>query len=591
VRNPVRIGEIATSVESGKMFDTWADDFAATWVRANPQLATRTQYFEGALQDEVDRELALTHAFGSTFGERAAQEQAALARRGLDGLRTYAPDDLSTVQRTSAAIVEWNLKNAVANAAFARQRFVFSQMVGLHVGIVSFLTANHPVRNVRDAENYVARLTRVAGCLDAGIAEAVAAAAAGVIPPDFIIERTIAQIDGLTGPAPADNVLVATLVERMREAGVTNVAPARALSLAAEAADVVRDDILPALGRVRAMLADQRPHATAAAGAWALPDGEAFYARELASSTGSSLTADEIHAIGLREVARIESEMDEILGRLGVVGGPLNERIARLNEKVAPVAGPDPRAAILAQIQAVMDDAALRARETFNLVPVAPAVVRREPAFSEKTAAAHYQTPAADGTHPGIYWIPLPTVDPQQPWLGIGLKSTAYHEAIPGHHFQLTIEQESRTLPRFRKRGAFGYDAAYNEGWALYSERLCAESNWYGDDLVGYLGFLHMQLFRARRLVADTGLHAKRWTREQAIAYGLPASEVERYVSWPGQACAYMIGQLRIVEFRERAKARLGKRFAIKDFHDLVLGAGTMPLDVLEAVIDGWDGG
>ncbi len=591
MRNPVRIGEIATSVESGKMFDEWADDFAATWVRANPQLATRTQYFEGAEQDGLDRELTLAHAFGSTFGERAAQQRATLARRGLDELRTHALDDSNDVERTSAAIFAWNLENVVANAAFARHRFVFSQMVGLHVGLVSFLTANHPVRNVRDAENYVARLAHVAGCLDDGIVEATAAASAGVIPPNFILERTIAQIDGLIAPAPAENVLVATFAERLRELGASRVPDARAQQFAAEAADVVRDGILPALARVRALLADQLPRATAAAGAWALPDGEAFYARELASATGSSYSADEIHAIGLREVARIEAEMDEILRKLGYASGSINERVAKLNETLGHVSGADPRAAILTQIQAVMDDAALRARETFNLVPAAPAVVRREPAFSEKSAAAHYQTPAADGTHPGIYWIPLPTVDPQQPWLGIGLKSTAYHEAIPGHHFQLTIEQESPTLPRFRKRGAFGYDAAYNEGWALYSERLCAESGWYGDDLVGYLGFLHMQLFRARRLVADTGLHAKRWTREQAIAYGLPASEVERYVSWPGQACAYMIGQLRIMEIRERAKARLGEPFAVKAFHDVVLAAGTMPLDVLATVVDEWAAG
>lgn len=567
-------------------FDAWSEDFAAAWVRANPQLATRTQYFTGAAQDELDRELALAHTYGMTYGERAAHAQAALARRGLDALKSFDPNALSAVAQTSSAIVEWSLQDAVANAEFAQQRFVFSQMVGLQVALVSFLSAGHPLRNASDAGTYVARLAQVAACLDEGIAEAGAAARAGVIPPAFIIERTIEQIDGLTRPAPADNVLVTTLVERLRE--FPDVPAARADALAAAATEEVRTSILPALARVRELLVEQLPRATDAAGAWALPRGEEYYARALASAAGTSISADEVHALGLREVARIESQMDEILHRLGLNDGSVAERVAQLNARFRYADKPDPRAAILAEIQAVMDDAAERARAAFNLVPSAPAVVRREPAFSEKSAAAHYQTPAADGTHPGIYWIPLPDVDPQMPWLGIGLKSTAYHEAIPGHHFQLTIEQESTALPHFRKRGAFGYNPSFSEGWALYSERLCAESGWYEGDLTGQLGFLQMQLFRARRLVVDTGLHARRWTREAAIAYGLPASEVERYVSWPGQACSYMIGQLRIMELRERAQARRGERYAIKDFHDVVLGGGTMPLDVLANVIERW---
>jgi uncharacterized protein (DUF885 family) len=173
-------------------------------------------------------------------------------------------------------------------------------------------------------------------------------------------------------------------------------------------------------------------------------------------------------------------------------------------------------------------------------------------------------------------------------WLGVGLKSTAYHEAVPGHHFQRTIQQESQELPRYRKLGVFGSNVAYIEGWALYAERLAAENGWYEGDLPGRLGYLQLQLFRARRLVVDTGLHAMKWTRQQVIDYGFTPQETERYIVWPGQACAYMIGQLRILTLREQAKAALGAKFSIKEFHDVVLRGGSVPLDVLAQEVDAW---
>ena len=214
--------------------------------------------------------------------------------------------------------------------------------------------------------------------------------------------------------------------------------------------------------------------------------------------------------------------------------------------------------------------------------------VKREPAFSEKTAAAHYSKPAPDGTLPGIYWIPLADLGPKVSWIGTGLKSTAYHEAIPGHHFQLALQQESQDLPRYRKLGVFGANSAYMEGWALYAERLAAENGWYGDDLRGRLGYLQLQLFRARRLVVDTGLHAKKWTRQQVIDYGFTPQETERYIVLPGQACSYMIGQLRILELREQAKTALGAKFSIKEFHNVILRGGSLPLAVLAQEVDAW---
>jgi len=568
-------------------FDAWAEDFTARWVRQNPQQATRTQYFSGAEQDALDRQLTLAGSFGGTIGVKSAEAAAALARTGLQELERFPAAGLSPQQKTSAAIIRWTLDDAIRGSDFAVNRFVFNQFGGLHLGLVQFLTTTHPIRNRRDVENYLARLTRVAPCLDEGVAEAKSAAAAGVQPPKFILERVLGQLDGFLAVPPEKNVFVQTLGERMALLGDALSAEDRTKFTAA-AEQEVRATVLPAFTRVRALLAAQLPAATDDAGAWRLPRGEAYYASNLASMTTTQKTAAEIHAIGLREVARISGEMETILKQLGYTEGTLQERLEQLNAKLNPPTEPDPRAALLEQVSAAVRDAERRSASVFDLRPKSPVIVKREPAFSEASAAAHYTDPAPDGSAPGIYWLPLADLGPRCTWLGAGLKSTAYHEAIPGHHFQLALQQESTELPRYLKLGIFGANSAYIEGWALYAERLAAENNWYEGDLPGKLGYLNMQLFRARRLVVDTGLHAMKWTRQQVIDYGFTPTETERYIVWPGQACSYMVGQLRILELRERAQAELGARFSIKEFHNVVLRGGSMPLDVLAGEIDAW---
>lgn len=568
-------------------FDTWADDFAARWVRQNPNAATAAQYFSGAEQDALDRQLNLTGVYTDTLGLRAAQANATLAREGLAALDKFPAGTLSSRQRTSAAIIRWTLEDAVSGAKFAQNRFIFDQFNGLHLGLVSFLTGTHPIRNRRDIENYLARLALVAPRIDEGIADAKAAAAAGVLPPRFVIERVLRQLDGFLADPAAKNPLVETLGERIDQLKGAIGAEDRAKLLAAAEAEV-RTTVLPAYGRVRALLAAQLPAATDDAGAWRLPHGAEYYTSNLASLTTTAKTPEEIHALGLREVARIEGDMDAILRQLGYRDGTLQSRIEQLNAKINPPPEPDPRPALLAKVTEVVRDAERRSAEVFDLRPKAPVIVRREPAFSEGSAAAHYANPAPDGSQPGTYWLPLADLGPRVTWLGTGLKSTAYHEAIPGHHFQLALQQESTDLPRYLKLGIFGFNSAYVEGWALYAERLADENGWYEGDLPGRLGFLQLQLLRARRLVADTGIHSMKWTRQQAIDYGFTPQEIERYCVWPGQACAYMIGQLRILELREKAKAALGPKFSLKEFHNLVLGGGSMPLEVLGQEVDRW---
>ena len=287
----------------------------------------------------------------------------------------------------------------------------------------------------------------------------------------------------------------------------------------------------------------------------------------------------------MREVARLEGELDAVLRALGHTEGSVNERFAKLSTGAPLPDSPDPREVVLKRYTEIIRDAERRAAPLFNLKPRAPVEVRREPALTERTASAHYSGPLADGSRPAVFWAPLP--GPTQ-FLKPSMRSLAYHEAIPGHHYQIAITAELKELPRFRARRSFGGIAAYSEGWGLYAEHLAVEQGWYEGDLVGKAGALQAELFRARRLVVDTGLHAKGWTRQQAIDYGIPAQEVERYVVNPGQACAYMIGMLHILHERERARAALGDAFTLPAFHDVILRTGSVPLSVLTQVIDTW---
>ena len=563
-------------------FDGWADGFAEEWMRASPQLATRSQYFSGAEQESLDRQLSMIGEWDWTFGSKALADRAAQARRGLEALDRFNTASLTPQQRTSAAVIRWSLEDVVRVAEFPHYRYVFDQFNGFQLDLINALTQSHPIRRARDVENYLARLSLVAGRVDEAIAEARAAQAAGVLPPRVIIQRMIEQLDGFLKTPARENVFVTTLGTRISSMKEPVSDDVRASSMSA-AEKTVGEAIIPAYQRIRAMLQEQLPKATDDAGVWRLPRGAEYYAAQLATYTNTRLTADEIHAIGLREVARIEGEMDAILRQLGYANGTVKERYRQLEAAVQPKGAGDPRPQILADAEKWVRDAEKRAALVFDKTPRAPVEVRREPAFSEKTAAAHYSDPASDGSRPGIYYLPLPG----PPYELVRMRSLAYHEAVPGHHFQIAMQQEA-DLPRYRRLLVFGGSSAFIEGWGLYAERLADENNWYEGDPHGRLGFLQMQLLRARRLVVDTGIHAKRWTRQQVIDYGITPQEADRYIAWPGQACAYMIGQLRIIELREQARMALGDRFSIKAYHNLVLETGSVPLEVLGQEVDRW---
>jgi uncharacterized protein (DUF885 family) len=556
--------------------DRFFETFVVEWVRGHANLAASARIFSGEEQRRYERQI-------TPQTPEWRRGRVALAERSLSELNAIAErGGLSPGQQISADLMRWQLDTFIRGSRYADYAFPFEQFGGVNVGLVSLMTVSHPVVTEADAENYVARLGQIAPRLDEAVAEAKRIAALGLIPPRFIIRATLTQMQQFVSPPPADNPLTASFAARMAVAPA--IPEARRPLLRAEAERVVASEIYPAWRRAIAVIQPLEAKATDDAGLWRFERGAEVYADALRRYTTTNFTADEIHQIGLNEVARIEKEMDAILRTLGRTQGSIKDRIDQLRKDLSYPVTEDGRTRIMADVEQLIRDAEKRAESQFDRRPKAAVVARPFQRFQEANAAANYSAPARDGSRPGIFQIPL---RPER-MTKFALRSLVYHETVPGHHFQIALELENTDLPRFRQLRVFGPISAFNEGWGLYAERLAAESGWYDGDPEGLLGQLDSALFRARRLVVDTGLHAKRWTRQQAIDYGIEASEVERYVVFPGQACSYMLGQLKIVELRDKARAALGSRFSVREFHNLVLGTGTVPIELLERQIDAY---
>ena len=555
--------------------DDFFNRFTDQWVRSNPNQAIQSRYFTGAEQDALEVQITpLTREW--------RHRRVEMARQGLAELAKFDPARLTDDQRVSADLMKWQLDVVVEGEQYDDFVFPLEQFAGANIDLVNTLTVVHPLNTEKDALNYVVRLGQVATRMDEATTQARELAAKGMVPPRFIVGATLAQMKQFIGAPPAQNPYVTVFVERMTASG--SIPQGRRDQLRAEAERITATQIYPAWEKAIAVLEPLVAATTDDAGLWRFKGGDAAYAYQLRRFTSTTLSADEIHQIGLREAARIETEMDAILRRLGRNQGSLSQRIAQLEKDLAYPRSEEGRTRIMADVSGIIRDAQKRSMALFDRVPRAPVTARPFPAFRENTAAANYTAPARDGSRPGTVQIPLrPSY-----MTTFGLRSLLYHEAVPGHHFQIALELENDTNPRFRQIRALGGISALSEGWGLYAERLAAESGWYEDDLEGQLGQLDAALFRARRLVVDTGLHAKRWTRQQAIDYGIEASEIDRYVVNPGQACAYMLGQLKIVELRDKAQKALGSRFSPKAFHNAVLMTGTVPLPILERQVDAY---
>ena len=540
------------------------------WVRLNPNLAVSTRYFSGDEQDRLEQQI-------SSYTDAAERERLAYIQRGLQDLGRFDRSGMTDAQRLSADVLRYHLQSYIDWAKYDDYVFPLDQFNGANIWLPNALTIQHPIRTAKDVSNYIARLGQAGSRMAEAVAESRQRAGKDLIPPRFILNLTIAQMRRFVDTPPAQNPFVTSLDERA--AAIKGIAPDARAALVAQAERIVRESVYPEWNKAIAFLETLVPRSADRAGLWRLEGGAAVYSHFLNAFTTTDLTPDQIHEIGLRKVAELERNMDGILRKLGRSNGTVKERVAQLKTDLSYPVTEEGRKQIMADIDAMIREAERRSALQFDARPKGPVIAQPYPRFREANAAASYTAPPLDGSRPAIFQMPL---RPDQ-MTRFGLRTLVHHETVPGHHFQIGLMVESASLPKFRQARLFGGISAITEGWALYAERLAAESGWYADDPEGLLGQMDKELWRARRLVVDTGIHAKRWTREQAIDYGIEASEIERYVVYPGQACSDMIGQLKILELRERAQAELKGRFLERAFHNAILAPGAVPLELLES--------
>jgi uncharacterized protein (DUF885 family) len=524
---------------------------------------------------------------------KAEDEMRAKLSGDLATLRDYDRAALDRGRQTSYDMLDYFLAIQQEGDRFRHHNYPLNQLFGLQNDLPTFMATQHPVASVAEAEDYVARLDKFPRKFEQTMEGLKAREAAGIIPPQFVIAKVLDEMQRFVGVPPKQNMLYTTFVEKLAKAPAEAVNEGTRTRLLAEVERAVGESVYPAYRGFIAYYEALQPKATGNHGVWALPDGEAMYAWAVRQHTTTDMSAEQVHALGLSEVARIEGEMDAILQAEGLAEGTIGARVQQIATRPDQLY-PDTdegRTRIIGDFQRIIDEVDAGLGDAFNLRPKAKVKVERVPPFREKTApGAYYNTPAFDGSRPGIFYINLRNTAEVARF---GMRTLAYHEAIPGHHFQSTIQQELTGVPMFRKVLPF---TAFSEGWALYTERLAWELGFQKAPLDN-LGRLQAEMFRAVRLVVDTGMHAKRWTREQAIAYmlektGMPetdvVAEIERYLVNPGQALAYKVGMNKLLELRERAKQQLGERFVLARFHDFILSGGDMPLMLLERRVDEW---
>ena len=505
----------------------------------------------------------------------------------------FDPAELSGQEKLSWEIAVWFLDDMIRQAEFPYGGYRVNQISGVTVNLPQFLTDTHVVVSEKSAERYLSRLREFGRVLDESRVRVEDDRTHGVVPPDFIIAKAIGGMRSFIEEGAAKNPLVSTLAPKLDK--IEGLDAARKEAIVAEATDIVGETVIPAYQRMIGLFEDMAKTATHDAGIWRIPDGERIYAAALKSNTTTDMTAEELHALGLSEVARIDSEMDAILRSLGRTEGSVADRLRALSQDPAQLfANTDEgRQQMLDYLGKLNTEVMARAKDFFITLPPQPLEIVRVPEYSQDSSAGgYYNAPALDGSRPGRFYINQKNTADNPRWQ---LPTLLYHEAAPGHHFQLSASQLIENVPMLRKLSPFN---AYAEGWALYAERVAAEDMLlYANDPWGNLGRLNDERFRAVRLVVDTGMHARRWSREEAITYMLANTsnseddvvrEIERYVVWPGQACAYKTGQLAIIRLRQKAEQALGERFDLPAFHEVVLMNGAMPLGILDNVVDEW---
>ncbi len=552
----------------------------------SPELLTRLGMIDNTLLDFHSDKLGdYTKA-----GEEESLEKLRKARAGLDD---YGPEGLEGQELLTWQIAAWFFDDILRQSEREYSGYRITQLGGVTVNMPEFLTDAHAIIDRRSAERYVARLEEFGRVLRESQERVIDDREHGVVPPDFIIESALVCMRKFVEGGAAGNVLVTTLPERL--AAVEELDEASRARLLQQAEDIVRDQVIPGYEGIIALFEDMALTANHDAGIWRLPEGDAIYRDRLRSSTSTDYSPDEIHDTGLNEVARIALEMHAIMDQQGIPEGPLAERVqVVMADPSQQFANTDAgRAEMIDYLKDFDAKVMARAEEFFITIPPQPLeIVRVAPEREDGSPGGYYSAPALDGSRPGRFYINQKSTEDNPRWK---LPTLMIHEGAPGHHFQISASQLIEDVPFLRRLSPF---TAFTEGWALYSERIGkTDMGLYDDDPLGDLGRLQAEMFRAVRLVVDTGLHARRWSREQAIDYmvtntGMTEAEVtreiERYAVWPGQATAYKTGQLAILDARARAEAALGDRFDLREFHELVLMNGAMPLALLQEQVDVW---
>ena len=512
------------------------------------------------------------------------------ARAGLDA---YGPEGLTGQELLTWKIAAWFFDDLLRQAELRYSGYRVNQISGVTVNMPQFLTDTHVIRNEKSVRRYLSRLREFGRVLRETHARVIDDRANGVIPPDFVIEKALVGMNKFIEGGAVNSPLVTTLGPKLDK--LEDVDETAAAAFINEATQLVSSEVIPGYEAIIGLFESMLPEATHDAGIWRLPNGEAIYAANLRSNTTTQYSPEEIHATGLAEVDRIEGEMLDILDSQGVMGDSFAERIRVLMDDPAhqfPNTD-EGRAEMIAYLEAFDQKVMAIAADYFVTIPPQPLEIVRVPEYSQDSSpGGYYNGPALDGSRPGRFYINQKDTADNPRWT---LPTLMIHEGSPGHHFQISTSQLIEGVPLLRRLSPFN---AFSEGWALYSERIAkTDMGLYDDDPLGDLGRLQAEMFRAVRLVVDTGMHAKRWSREQAIEYmtaktGMTNEEVtreiERYVVWPGQATAYKTGQLALLEMREDTEDALGERFSLRDFHEAVLMNGAMPLDILKETMAEW---
>jgi len=511
----------------------------------------------------------------------------------LSMLKKYDSETLTEVQKVTQKIAIFDTENSIDRFEnFRFHSYPFNQISGNHLNLVEFMTDTHPVRNYREASDYIKRVRLIDESMKSDLLWLEEQKKLGIFAPQFVFDHVIRQLNELLSYTDDENPLMQVFIRKVSE---LEISPEKKEALFDELSAVIKSDVKPGYELILQFMESNYTNANPHHGAWSQPNGDAYYASRLRSYTTTDYTAEEIHQIGLSEVERISNRMKEIFMMLGYeVNKPIGEMMNDLNENPEFLYAdtPDRKEIVIADYNQMVKEAEEDVRPYFERFPISPVEVRAVPEYSEKTAAGgYYQAPSLDGSRPGVFYANLYDIK-QTPTFG--MRTLTFHEAVPGHHFQIALNQENEKLTLYRKMGY--RTSAFTEGWALYSEQLAVEAG-MTKNLYDELGVLQSEMFRANRLVVDTGMHFKRWTREEAMEYmkkttGMSDTEVrveiERYIVWPGQATSYKMGMLKILELREKAKKALGEKFDIRKFHTVVLDQGIVPLFVLEDIIDEW---